>query len=347
MDGAANRRQSPAVLAIGGVVVALILQTIFIASYVGALHNPQPRDVPIGIVAPAGAADSLAGMIVQSTGGQFEATVYPDESALRSAIDRVDVYGGIVVAPTGGVLIVNQAASSTAATAVTTFGQGFAAAQGLPLTTEIVHPFAAGDPRGLTEVYLMIGWVFAGYFAAVVLSTLRGTGFSGRAHVLQRLALALGYAAACGLSGAAIVGPWFDAVSGHFWGIALAGLLIVFAVSAVTMALQFLLGVAGTLLVLILFVMLGNPSSGGIVPSSFLPDFWQAIGPWLPNFSAYELIRNVVYLDDASIQRPVIVLLAYAVAGVVLLLVRASFGSADRPGIDDPEAELAAAAAAG
>ena len=334
-------------LALGGVVVALLLQAIFIASYVGALHDPQPRDVPIGIVAPGGMGESLVGSIAQSTTGRFEATVYPDEAALRAAIDRVDVYGGIVVSPAGGVLIVNEAASSTAATAVMTFGQGFAAAQGLPLTTEIVHPLMAGDPRGLTEVYLMIGWVFAGYFAAVVLSTLRGTGFSGRTHVLQRLALSLGYAAACGLTGAAIVGPWFDAISGHFWGIALAGLLIVFAVAAITMALQFLLGVGGTLLVLILFVMLGNPSSGGIVPSSFLPDFWRAIGPWLPNFSAYELIRNIIYLDDASLRRPLIVLLIYATVGVALLLARASSVSADRPGPDDPEAELAAAAAAG
>lgn len=345
--GSAGRRPSPVVLAVGGVVVALILQAIFIASYVGALHNPQPRDLPIGIVAPSGAGDSLAGTIALSTSGQFEGTVYPDEAALRSAIARVDVYGGIVVSPTGSLLIVNQAASSTAATAVTMFGQGFAAAQGVELMTEIVHSLAAGDPRGLTEGYLMIGWVFAGYFAAVVLSTVRGTGFSGRTHVLQRLALSVGYAAACGLSGAAIVGPWFAAISGHFWGVALAGLLIVFAVTAITMALQFLLGVGGTLLVLVLFVMLGNPSSGGIVPASFLPNFWQAIGPWLPNFSAYELIRNVVYLDDASIRRPVSVLLVYAVVGVALLLVRASFGMSDRPGIDDPEAELAAAAAAG
>jgi hypothetical protein len=39
------------------IVGVIALQLLFIASYVGALHDPKPKDVPIGLVAPRAAAD--------------------------------------------------------------------------------------------------------------------------------------------------------------------------------------------------------------------------------------------------------------------------------------------------
>ena len=47
---------NPVVLLIG----VLLVQLAFIASYVGAFHSPTPRDVPVAVVAPAGAPGELA-----------------------------------------------------------------------------------------------------------------------------------------------------------------------------------------------------------------------------------------------------------------------------------------------
>lgn len=93
----------------------------------------------------------------------------------------------------------------------------------------------------------MIAWVFGGYFAAIVISQVRGTLFRGRGHVIYRFLLLAGYAVFTGLLGAWLVTGAIDVISaGHFWAIVLSGMLIVFAVATVTSAIQLLLGLLGT-----------------------------------------------------------------------------------------------------
>jgi ABC-type multidrug transport system permease subunit len=216
----------------------------------------------------------------------------------------------------------------------------------MPRNIEHVHPLDEGDSRGLAPIYLVIAWIFGGYFGATVLTTLRGTAYRDRSHALARLGLLVAYSILSGVLGALIAGPIIGAFpDGHFWSVSASGTLIVFAVGAITMALQLLLGVVGTLIAILAFVILGNPSSGGIVPGELLPAFWRETGPWLPNAPGYVLIRNILYFDGNAIGRSLIVLAVYAIVGVAILLI---FADRRRPGIlpRDPEAELAAAAAA-
>jgi hypothetical protein len=97
--------------------------------------------------------------------------------------------------------------------------------------------------------------------------------------------------------------------------------LLVFAVATASGALYALVGRAGTVLAIVGFVILGNPSSGAIVPLRFLPDFDRLIGPYLPNGAGYALIRNVVFFDPSTARGPIVVLGAYAAAGAVVMLV--------------------------
>ncbi|HEU0164108.1 MAG TPA: hypothetical protein VFQ54_03630, partial [Thermomicrobiales bacterium] len=247
-------------IAIAGAIVALILEAIFIGSYVGALHDPKPHDaLPVGIVAPAQTASQLVQQIDAQAAGIIDPRVETDETALRHAIDERKIYGGLVFGPRGTTLIVADAAGSSAVTVLTTFAQGLATGQKIPLTVEHVHLLDSGDPRGLTTIYLVLAWVFGGYFCATVLTTLRGTGYASRGHAALRLSLLAGYGVLSGIVGALLAGPVIGAIDGHFLAIALSGTLIVFAVAATTMALQLVLGAAGTLLVMIAFVLLGNP----------------------------------------------------------------------------------------
>ena len=69
-------------------------------------------------------------------------------------------------------------------------------------------------------------------------------------------------------------------------------LLVMTAVAFSTAALQTLFGPAGTLIVVVLFVIFGAPAAGGTVPSAFLPEFWRAIGPYLPAGAGTTAVRN-------------------------------------------------------
>jgi hypothetical protein len=320
----------------------------FIGSYTGALHDPHPRQaLPFGIVAP----EQVQTALIQQTDAAASDLIDPRPIAssddLHDKIGDLDLDGGLIVGTDGATLILADGAGPFVSAVLTAFTQQIATAQNLPLTIEHVSPVSSGDPRALTMVYLVFGWVFGGYFCATVLATVRGYTFLNRQMVLLRLLLLAGYAVCSGIAGAVLVGPVIGAIDGHFWQMMLAGSLVVFAVAVATMAVQILLGLIGTVIVLVAFVMIGNPSAGGVAPLEFLPAFWRTIGPWLPNWAGFTLVRNLVYFEGHDIGRALVVLVVYAVIGVAVLL---AFGTRQRSFANllaDPEAELAAAAAAG
>jgi uncharacterized phage infection (PIP) family protein YhgE len=102
------------------------------------------------------------------------------------------------------------------------------------------------------------------------------------------------------------------------------GAFLVFCAAAVTMAFQVLLGVFGIGLTLILFVVLGNPSSGGAYPASLLPPFWRAIGNSIPNGAGVEAIRRIVYFGSNDVVCNLLVIAIYAVAGTAIAITGAS-----------------------
>jgi len=343
----AGPRLHPWTLAIGGVVVALVLQMCFIGSYTGALHDPHPRKaLPFGIVAPEQVQAALIQQIDAAASGIIDPRSIDSSENLHRQIGERDVDGGLVIDANGATLILADAAGPFVSTVLTTFTQQIASAQNLQLVIEHESRVSGGDPRALTMVYLVFGWVFGGYFCATVLATLRGYSFLNRQMVLLRLLLLAGYAVCSGIAGAVLVGPVIGAIDGHFWSMMLAGTLVVFAVAVSTMAVQILLGLVGTVVVLIAFVMIGNPSAGGVAPLEFLPSFWRAIGPWLPNWAGFTLVRNLVYFDGNDINRALAVLAGYAIVGVVILLAWGPRPRAFAAFPSDPEAELATAAAA-
>jgi hypothetical protein len=345
-QGSSSLGRTAIALAVGGAVVAFIVQMIFAGSYIGALHKPTPHDLPFGVVAPEPNASAITQQIAAAAGGAIDAEVVASEDELRDKIDHLKLYGGVVAGADGLKLIVSEAAGSSASSAITLFAQGFAAAQQAPLTIEKMNPLESGDPRGLTATYLVFAWVFGGYFCATVLTTVAGSSYRDRRHALMRIGLLAGYSIVSGLGSALIAGPLIDALPGHFWAIALSGAATVFAVAMATMAVQLLLGVVGTIVAMIALVLIGNPSSGGVVLPEFLPGFWRAVGPWLPNSSGFELLRNSVYFGHREIGRPLVMLAIYAIAGAAILL---AFANRKRTRIlfdASPETELAIGTAA-
>ena len=242
-------------------LVVLLVQAVFVSSYVGALHDPKPRDLQVGVVGPS----PLAAAVAKQVG--FELVPYASEAAARDAIDHRTIEGAFIGAPGGSTLLVVPAASpAMAAGLANAFGAG-AAAVHQKLTVVQVHPLPPGDAGGATSFLVVMALVVGGYLAATISLV-----FGGAATRHRRL-LALAIVSLVGsFVTDLIAGPVIGALpSSKFVVLWALFMLVMTAVAFSTAALQTLFGAAGTLIVVVLFVIFGAPAAGGTVPSAFLP----------------------------------------------------------------------------
>jgi hypothetical protein len=332
--GSTSARRTPPRLLLG-LVVVLLVQALFVVSYVGALHKPQPRDLPFGTT---GATTLTAAVERQIS---LRTKTYADEAAARRAIDRRSIYAALISGDSGATLLVAPAASNAIATALTTAFTKVAAATGQKLAVVQVHKLADGDRLGIVPFLVAMALVVGGYLSATIATTL-GAQASGR-----RLALALGAVAVAGaLMTDVIAGPVLGAIpDGHFfelWGLFA---LVMVAVAMAAAGLQRVFGAVGTLIVIVAFVIFGAPAAGGTLARPFLPGFWATIGPFLPPGAATTVIRNTIYFDGNGIMQPLLVLAAYLAAGTVVVL-GARRRSTPQPSEAEADIETAAGAAA-
>jgi hypothetical protein len=105
-------------------------------------------------------------------------------------------------------------------------------------------------------------------------------------------------------------------------------------------ALQAVVGLPGTGLAAVAFILVGNAVSGGSVPIAFLPDVFRQVGPWLPNSAIVSGARDVVYFNGHDLGHVLLVLgLWPAVALAVLALVDLLHG-AERCRLGRPAHEI-------
>ncbi len=310
----------PALLLVG----VLLVQLAFIASYVGAFHSPEPRDVPVAVVAPEGASADVARQSAERLnaleGQPLDARAVADEQTARDQLHDREVGGVLLLGQDSDRLLVASADGAAQSQAIeTVVGQVEEAQQRTVETTDAI-PAGDGDARGLSAFYLAVGWVVGGYLAASVLGITAGTRLPSLRRAGVRVAGMIGYAALSGLGGAWVTGPWLGALDHGFWELAGFGSLLVLAVGLATLALETWLGLVGIAAAIVLFVVLGNPSAGGAYPTALLPSFFGMIGPWLPPGAGTSAIRGIVYFDGAGVGRSVLVLAGWLVAGLALML---------------------------
>jgi hypothetical protein len=305
------------------VVGVLGLQLGFIVSYVGALHHPYPHRASMAVAAPAQVSGKLVAQLNALPKDVLDARAVADEATARQQIMDQKVYSALLFNATGtqDTLLVANASGPALATAIEKTMTGVEQQQGRTFTTEDLVPLAAGDAEGLSSFYLAVGLCVGGYLVASILGISAGSRPANRERAVIRLGVLALYSVAAGIGGAVIVGPVLNALPGSIvalWGI---GALVVFAVGAVTMAFECLFDVVGIGVAVLLFVVLGNPSAGGVFPPPLMPPFWRAIGPWLPNGAGTSLARSIAYFDGTAITKPLLVLVVWAVVGVLVSLV--------------------------
>lgn len=329
--GAEKRRLTGIPLLIVALGVVLFVQALFVLSYVGALHHPKPHKVAFGVVGTS--------PLPIAVGKQFslKTTQYSDESAARDAIDQREIDGALVVGPSGSTLIVAPAASPAGATALGNAFGAAAVALRQKLVVVQVHPLPSGDASGTVSFLVVMTLIIGGYLSSTIAMAFGGQGTRRRRLASLALAAVIG-----ALLTDTLAGPVLGAVPTSkflvLWGLFI---LVMMSVAFATAALQTVLGAAGTLVVVVVFVIFGAPASGGTVPTDYLPAIWRIFGPYLPAGAGTTAVRNTIYFDGNGIATSLIVLACYLVLGAVAVI-----GIRQRRPPSGTEAEIEASAAA-
>jgi hypothetical protein len=311
----ANMAPTPKAVALV-LLPATVLMLSFAFFYVGAFHDPTPHQVPIAVVGPPAVAAQLNAL----PGDPLDARQASSRADALSQIDDREVYGAYDAA-TNHLFVASAANRATAVALEATFDRIAAAQRRPPARVTDVKPLPPKDPNGTAAFYAVIAWMFGGYIGA----TLIGLIGSPRASSTQRAAARVGALAAFGIVNGilsvVLLRVCFDVFSGHVVALCAIAALTIFASAAATAGIQAAAGPAGTGLVILVFVILGNSASGGPFARPLLPGLWSTIGGVLPPGASVDLARSALFFDGARIAGPILVLLAWAALGTVLALV--------------------------
>ena len=251
-----------------------MLATAFIAAYVGALHQPTPRDLPVGVAL----GDQRAQATLAAVRGQTTIITpieYDDAGAAEHGLLSRAVYAVLSTGPDNGLLLTVASASGPSATSAIREVLSHRRSPTRTGTTPRVRPDGPGCGIAALAVYSVL----------------------------------------LGIAGAVVVGPVLDIWHHDVPTIAAIGALAVFAAAMFASAIQGWLGVAGTALVILLLVVLGNPGSGGIYAPEFLPGVLRSMHRWNIPGLANDLSKAAVYFDWRSAGWPAFALALWAVLG--------------------------------
>ena len=186
----------------------------------------------------------------------------------------------------------------------------------------------------------MIAWVFGGYIASTLIGLIGSPRSSSRQRAAARIGALAGFSIVAGILSVVILRASFDVFSGHVVALCAIAALTIFASGAATAGIQAAIGQAGTALIILVFVILGNAASGGPFARPLLPGLWSTIGGVLPPGASVDLARSALFFDGARIVGPMLVLVGWAALGTALAL---ALGGRV---VDPVDAEAAAAAGA-
>lgn len=295
------------------IVVAgvLAIAFAFVASNVAANHQPEPHNLPVGIVGPPQVADPVAGQLELSAPGAFEVTPYSSREAARKAILDRDVYGAFVPGRPLSLLV----ASAASLPAEEVLRQTFAAvarARGQTLVIRDLVPLPRSDSGGATSFSAILSLTIAGILGSSLIYTV-----AGKRPLAVRLAAIVALGIGAGLVAALATNVVVGAFPGNFAGVWGVATLYVLAVALPISAFQTLFGLPGTAFGLIVFLLIGAPASGGGSAPELLPGFWRAVSQLLPPGAATTSMRDVVYFDGHGATSTLLVLGIYATLGTI------------------------------
>ena len=247
--------------------------------------------------------------------GAFQVHAYPSLTAAKNAVLHRSVYGAFQPVPSAVLLTASAASPAVAALLERTFAT-VAARSGRAMAVHDVVPLPASDSSGATTFSAILSLIIAGLAGTTMVFTL--TRYRPEAF---RLVVTAALGVGAGLITALVTNVIVGAFPGHFfevWGVAA---LFVLAIGMSIAAFQVIFGIPGTAIGAILFLVIGNPASGGSSAPELLPNFWRTLSQVLPPGAAVTSMRDVVYFHGHGSAHALIVLSLYTVLGAAVALV--------------------------
>jgi hypothetical protein len=298
------------VLVMVGLVVVIVA---FFSSYTSALGNPSAHHIPVAVTAPPPAAASLAASPLLSV------HTVPDLAAARSMVEDRTVDGALALPPIGPVTLLVAGGGGHAVEAVLVqLAQQVAQARGTPLTTVDMAPTSPADPNGTVEFYCVIFLGIGGAVGGTVMTRLMGP-VRRTPDALKRLGVALAYAGVLSIVVTFFADVAFGALVGHFALLFLTMWAFSGAVCLAIAGFAARVGLLATGVLILAFILLGNPSSAGAVPRPLLNGFYASLSPVLPQGAGLSALRGVEYFGNHGIGPALLCLVIWAAAGLLLL----------------------------
>src|ERR671918_361751 len=308
--------------------LALALLFTYVALFTAALRDPQPEGIEVAVFAPAAQAQQLEAGLERSAPGVYDLeSADSPESARQAVLDRGA--DGALVLTAGGARVLTASAGGTAT--ADALGEGLTRAvadTGGPAQVQDLKPLPANDSRGMSSYFTTIG-VLIGSLAAAVLMWL----LAPRLGVFARMGALGVFGVLAGLITAVTTAGIVDTLDGAFWSVAGVTALLSLAISLPTAGLVRWLGAAGIGVSMMVMVVLGLSSSGGLLSPEFLPGFFEVVGPLLPPDAAREALRSVVYFDGHGTTDALGVLAIWVVVGASGLLAAAGIRREVQPAV--------------
>ncbi|MCZ2840175.1 ABC transporter permease [Modestobacter sp. VKM Ac-2985] len=327
-------------------LIPFLMVTMMYATYVGTMHSPQPRDMPVAVVGVGAEAERVVDSLAAVPDDAVDPRLVRSADEAVALLESREVVGALEVPRPGtdaATVYTASAAGPSQAQTVQQLLAPVAVQQGWTIEPQDVAPLPAGDSSGTAVLFAAMGMMLAGYVPLSVV-------LLGVPHLLavrRFVPVLLGWAAGTSALIWLILGPIVGAVDGHFLGFFGVGMLAVGAVGAAQLLFTKLMGPLAVLIGMLLYVVLGMPASGLALSVDVMPGFFSFLHGVLPLPAAGEALRALVYFDGDGIGRHLLTLTLWVVValGLSLLKERASgLAVPGAPPVTDPDAPLPALA---
>jgi len=304
----AKKKQSSQVSAFVIWLIITLVAGLFVFSYSLALGDPQPSNVPVAVV---GTAASEVEQAANVDGRQVVlATSYPSISAATGAVNTQNEYGVVVVEGPNSRLIISSASGPSVARVLEQLAPALAQkldVPALPLTD--LHPMSTRDPNGTVFFYMTLAAVILGFVGMVQSETI-ATKLRWASEAWWGIARAV----CIGLVIVVVAGPVLQMESPPLFPAWIVLAATSWSAGATYAFFRLLVGKRWAMLpTWVLFVLVGDPSSGGAIATPLLPAPFSILGPLMPAGACVELLREITYFPDHFEAGPVIALAAWVV----------------------------------
>ncbi|MGW0433279.1 ABC transporter permease [Micromonospora sp. NPDC003197] len=327
-------------------VMPFVMVSMMFATYVGTMHSPHPREMPVAVVGAGPAAQAIVDAFNAAPGNAMDARLVESKNDAVELLKDREIAGALAI-PTEGsaqaTIYTAMAAGASQATTVQQLLAPIAIEQNWTAAVENVAPLPDGDTAGIAVLFAAMGMMLAGY---VPLSLL----LMACPHLLSLrrfLPIVVGWSAATSSIIWLILGPIVGAVDGHYLEFLGVGMLATGAVALTQLLLTKLMGPLAVLVGMLLWVVFGMPSSNLALSVDMMPGFFNFLHGVLPLPAAGEALRSLLYFDGRGAGGHLLVLAVWAVAALVLSWVKervSGHAIPTAPQVSDPNTPLPALA---